>query len=440
MIPMYNPITNTIGATERPQKQPTKTKSQIDRRFKNFVKFNTHWNFKRVHAQHCPGHFAIAPHWKQESKGSRTPTAKEVCTVCGAVSFQRFYDLGEISTIGYRLQKSRQHNKDYEIVFEGYLPKKLLRVDNPDQDHKKSTFEHICISCQLGFNGKSINDMCPPCANNEHAEVNTVDYDTHAASHAGYIELWQQGQKSEVGHAASDTNKRTVRVLRSAMKRNPLMTTRLRVQMKTFRNATIVDAAEAIRISEFKAFYANQAKEEFAERCEQLEDKGFYRTADRLLMKACIEASRADPLTSTRHMSQYAVYRKRTAPATTTYDHEPTKQTTFTTVLKPDLRECALADVKDLPDDTEVIEVTRAKNHILSPSWQVLKAYKQNGDWVQYTAAFMAEMAQPGPMSEMKRIIEKAKHHPVYLACFETVGHCHRFLLLEWMNRLSTTC
>lgn len=403
MIPMYNPITNTIGTTDRPQKQPKTTKTTINRRFKNFVKFNTHWNFKRVHAQHCQGHFAPAPHWKEESKGSRTPTAKEVCTVCGAVSFQRFYNLGEISTIGYRLQKSRQHSKDYEIVFEGYLPKKLLRVDNPDQDHKKPTFENICLSCELGFNGKSINGLCPSCANNERSDVTTIKYDTHASSHAGYIELWQQGQYDEV---QSD--------------KNPQYHKKLKIQQWKY---------NSIMAQMHKSDTWDEEQTLLRKLNNIMEYNDKIHSAELTKKQKAIKAR--PTLFNPRDYERRVKNADKNA-------FELTRNTK--PIINPDLRECALSDVKNVPTNAEVIEVTRAKNHILSPSWPVLKAYKHNGDWIQYTAAFMAEMAQPGPIAEMKRIINKAKDHPVYLACFEKVGHCHRFLLLDWMNRLSATC
>ena len=207
---MYNPITNTIGTTDRPQKQSRTTKIRIDPQFKSFVKFNTVWNFKKVHAQHCKGHFAPMPHWKSAT------TEKTVCTVCGSQQIKKVIKYNPNEPRKHRPQVIKQSNKTYEVVFEGYISKKLLRVDNPDQDHRKPTFENTCLSCELGFNGKSINGLCPSCANNERSDVNTVDYDTHASSHAGYVELWQQGQYDEVqSDAVTGPNMKQIeRVLR----------------------------------------------------------------------------------------------------------------------------------------------------------------------------------------------------------------------------------
>lgn len=373
--------------------------------------------FVKVHASFCKGTFTTSLNTKTST------THQKICTACGSVAYS---EIGE-------------YRNTVKIYFKGYIRNDKLGLDCENKQYGNHLFNNHCVGCGVWFPSKTQSDFCPTCALG-HTEESHTNFDELAESHAGAIKVWQQGQPAEVGHGAQYTNKRIVAGLRSTIRKNPLMATRLRIQLKSFRNATIRDAADTIRKSDAKKYYAAQAEEEFAERCEQLENQGFYRTCDRLLMKACITAARADPLTSRRHMLEYAIYRKRTAPATTEYTQPHTKQATFTACLNPDLRECALSDVKNVPTNAEVIEVTRAKNHILSPSWQVLKAYKHNGDWMQYTAAFMAEMAQPGPIAEMKRIIKKAKDHPVYLACFEKVGHCHRFLLLDWMNRLSATC
>lgn len=385
--------------------------------FKNHQQYDDMEEFVKVHASFCKGTFTTSLNPKTSS------THQKICTACGSVAFT---EIGE-------------YRNTVKIYFKGYIRNEKIGLDRENKKYGNNLYNNHCVGCGVWFPSKTQSDFCISCAAG-HTEESYTNYDDFAESHTDAIKVWQQGNAQEVGHGAQYTNKRIVAGLRSTIRKNPLMTTRLRIQLKSFRDATIEDAANAIKKMDAKNYYADQAKEEFIEKCDQLEDQGFYHMADRLLMKACIKAARTDPLTSRRHMSEYAIYRKRTAPATITYMQPQTKQATFTACLNPDLRECALADVKNVPTNAEVIEVTRAKNHILSPSWPVLKAYKHNGDWMQYTAAFMAEMAQPGPIAEMKRIIRKAKDHPVYLACFEKVGHCHRFLLLDWMNRLSATC
>lgn len=100
------------------------------------------------------------------------------------------------------------------------------------------------------------------------------------------------------------------------------------------------------------------------------------------------------------------------------------------------LLEVAIKNIRNLPEGAIVIEVTRSKKHLLSPSWKVLNQYKKDGDWNRYTRDFRKEMLNPGCINEMKKIVEVSKSKDVYLACLEVTGNCHRFLLLEWMDLL----
>ena len=98
------------------------------------------------------------------------------------------------------------------------------------------------------------------------------------------------------------------------------------------------------------------------------------------------------------------------------------------------LSEVALSKVKYLPKGSIVIEVTRSKKHILSPSWKVLNQYKKDKDWNRYVANFRKEMRSKECRDEMECIAAMAQYEDVYLACFEVEGNCHRFLLLDWIN------
>jgi uncharacterized protein YeaO (DUF488 family) len=85
----------------------------------------------------------------------------------------------------------------------------------------------------------------------------------------------------------------------------------------------------------------------------------------------------------------------------------------------------------------EIIEVTRSVGHILSPSKELLYLYKDKRiDWDEYVRLFLKEMAKPECIAEMKRIGELAKTRDVYLVCYERVGHCHRFLLMDMIAKL----
>jgi uncharacterized protein YeaO (DUF488 family) len=85
----------------------------------------------------------------------------------------------------------------------------------------------------------------------------------------------------------------------------------------------------------------------------------------------------------------------------------------------------------------EIIEVTRSVGHVLSPSRSLLDLYRAKAiDWDEYVRMFVKEMAKPECIAEMKRIGELAKTREVYLVCFERVGHCHRFLLMDMIGKL----
>ena len=81
------------------------------------------------------------------------------------------------------------------------------------------------------------------------------------------------------------------------------------------------------------------------------------------------------------------------------------------------LSEVALSNVKKLPVGSVVIEVTRSKNHVLSPSWKVLNQYKKDGDWDSYVSSFRKEMLDPRCIDEMKKIVKISETQDVYLAC-----------------------
>lgn len=91
---------------------------------------------------------------------------------------------------------------------------------------------------------------------------------------------------------------------------------------------------------------------------------------------------------------------------------------------------------KEYPNAT-IIDVTRSAGSILSPSWGLLNDYKSRKIiWGGYIARFVQEMDNPECRAYMRWIGERAKIVDVYLVCFERVGHCHRFLLMDMIKKL----
>jgi uncharacterized protein YeaO (DUF488 family) len=94
-------------------------------------------------------------------------------------------------------------------------------------------------------------------------------------------------------------------------------------------------------------------------------------------------------------------------------------------------------NVKKANPDAVLIDVTRRAGSVLSPSWGMLNEYKAGKiTWDGYASRFVKEMDNPVSRAEMLRIGELARTKDVYLVCFERVGHCHRFLLLDMVENL----
>ena len=101
------------------------------------------------------------------------------------------------------------------------------------------------------------------------------------------------------------------------------------------------------------------------------------------------------------------------------------------------LKESYLAVMKNLPKDAVKIVVTRTAGSILSPSWNLLDDYKSGKiNWDGYMERFNNEMNNDRCIAEMRKIKWMAKDRDVYLICYEKRFPCHRFLLVDMINKL----
>lgn len=101
------------------------------------------------------------------------------------------------------------------------------------------------------------------------------------------------------------------------------------------------------------------------------------------------------------------------------------------------LKESYLANMKNLPKDAIKLIVTRSKNHPLSPSKELLFDYKIGEiTWAQYEERFRKEMDTDEARFYMAEIKLLAKDQDVYLICFEKRFPCHRFILLDMINKM----
>jgi hypothetical protein len=95
-----------------------------------------------------------------------------------------------------------------------------------------------------------------------------------------------------------------------------------------------------------------------------------------------------------------------------------------------------LGNIKKMDPGAVIIDVTRRAGSVLSPSWDMLNKYKMGKmTWDGYISRFLREMDNPVSRAEMLRIGELARTKDVYLVCFERVGNCHRFLLVDMIKR-----
>ena len=101
------------------------------------------------------------------------------------------------------------------------------------------------------------------------------------------------------------------------------------------------------------------------------------------------------------------------------------------------LKESYLAVMKNLPNDAVKVVVTRTAGSVLSPSWELLEDYK-NGkiNWAGYVERFKNEMNNDRCIAEMRKIKWMAKDRDIYLICYEKRYPCHRFLLIDMINKL----
>ena len=101
------------------------------------------------------------------------------------------------------------------------------------------------------------------------------------------------------------------------------------------------------------------------------------------------------------------------------------------------LKESYLAVMKSLPEDAVKVVVTRTAGHVLSPSKGLLWDYKKGRiNWEQYVERFRQEMNNDICIVEMRKIKEIARVRDVYLVCYENRFPCHRFLLIDMINKL----
>ncbi len=101
------------------------------------------------------------------------------------------------------------------------------------------------------------------------------------------------------------------------------------------------------------------------------------------------------------------------------------------------LKDSYLSNIVNLPRDAIKMIVTRKAGHVLSPSWGLLRDYKDGKiNWEQYTERFKQEMTNDICIAEMRKIKWMAKDKDIFLICYEKSGNCHRHILKKMIEEL----
>lgn len=389
----------------------------------NYKQYEDIDQFIKVHESFCKGTFTTSLNVKNSL------THQKVCKACGTIAYTQ---IGE-----YRTQA--------KVFFKGFIRYDKIGLERPQTQYGNKQFNNHCVACGEHFKSNTRADYCPGCTQGNYEESYT-NYDSIAESHAGSQDkkVWQQGQLHEVNteHIISNgMHSKFIYQRIKALKANNGIFGFKRAQeleriiilkhtRKEFRMSSIEEIDEKYEKKRKCDYVRNEIiPAEKAERHDMLKARGFYAMTDNLLMADLEKQIKENPCMTYRLRKEYAILIKRTPRRN---DKKPSTQGTFKDVPLM-LYECESLDKLPTPN-TEVIEVTREANAILSPSWKTRNQYRADKDKVKFIGAFMQEMNKSKPRAAMMDIIEKAKDHPVYL-----IGSSvHRVLITDWIKRLAT--
>ena len=140
--------------------------------FKNFVQFKKLHHFTKTHAGLCDGQFTDV--W------TNSHIAKKRCDKCGSVAF-----------IDSRTIKNN--------VVEGYIRREKLGLEPVKFTQDRHNYKHMnhCVSCGEWFKSHTKEDLCANC-NTISSGDDGLNYDEFFHDDPS-INVWQQGQKQEVG-------------------------------------------------------------------------------------------------------------------------------------------------------------------------------------------------------------------------------------------------
>ncbi len=89
----------------------------------------------------------------------------------------------------------------------------------------------------------------------------------------------------------------------------------------------------------------------------------------------------------------------------------------------------------------EAVFIMRSKSQVLSPSWNLLKDWKNctknKMAWRDYTQRFLEEMESDEAKAEIKRLSDLSHTKDIWLvcSCYNARKECHRFIVLDLIRQ-----
>jgi uncharacterized protein YeaO (DUF488 family) len=107
--------------------------------------------------------------------------------------------------------------------------------------------------------------------------------------------------------------------------------------------------------------------------------------------------------------------------------------------VKTVIRESYLANMRHLPPNALKIVVTATAKSPLAPSWGLIKAWNarpRSLNWQEYQKRYRKEISEsPEALKLLQKIKTISQHKDVYLICYEKQFPCHRFILLDMLQK-----
>lgn len=105
------------------------------------------------------------------------------------------------------------------------------------------------------------------------------------------------------------------------------------------------------------------------------------------------------------------------------------------------IKTCRIYDQVPVGEIKHVIAVGRNPRHVLSPTWEILKAFQDEEiDWEEYVRLYIALLVErmKTRRSEFDALLVQARTGTIHLACFCGMeSNCHRNEAKAFLEQIS---